>query len=57
MIAAGNGNTDAVRLLIEKGANINATDKDGDTALSFAKKAKANRNATIKVLRDAGAKE
>lgn len=33
IVAAGWGNVDAVRLLLDAGADINATGEDGDTAL------------------------
>jgi ankyrin repeat protein len=36
MIAAENSKPDAVKLLIEKGADVNAKDKKGRTALNFA---------------------
>ncbi|MBO7410767.1 MAG: ankyrin repeat domain-containing protein, partial [Ottowia sp.] len=60
---------DAVRLLLEKGANPNATDINGDTALSLATKrgraatkegltAHANDcKTTVNMLRAAGAKK
>ena len=34
--AAGNGREALVQLLLEKGADINATDRNGDTALMTA---------------------
>ena len=36
MLAAFRGNTAAVINLLERGANVNARDEDGDTALMFA---------------------
>lgn len=36
MLAAFRGNTAAVINLLERGADVNARDKDGDTALMFA---------------------
>jgi len=36
MLAAFDGNLEAVRLLLLQGADVNARDKDGDTALMFA---------------------
>ena len=36
MIAAGNGAVDSLKVLIEKKANLNATDLDGLTALIYA---------------------
>ena len=36
MIAAGNGHEEVVKLLLEKGADINAENRDGKNALMFA---------------------
>lgn len=46
--------SDAVRLLINAGADVNAKDHEGGTAL---KSAKPDKEETIKLLIDAGAKE
>ena len=37
MLAAENGHLDTTRLLIEKGANVHAVNKDGKTVLYYAK--------------------
>ncbi|HXA15651.1 MAG TPA: ankyrin repeat domain-containing protein [Thermoanaerobaculia bacterium] len=36
ILAAGQGDTDAVRALLDKGTNVNLTDDSGGTALSYA---------------------
>ena len=38
MFAAAEGQTEVIKVLLSHGANIKITDKDGDTALVFAKK-------------------
>ena len=42
MWVAGNGNIEGVRYLVEKGADINIKDEDGQTALGYAIKARDN---------------
>ena len=37
MIASALGKEEAVKLLIARGVNVKAKDKDGDTALAYAK--------------------
>ena len=58
MIAAGKGHADTVRLLLEKGANVDATIREGklagSTALSIAQ-ARGHTNIA-NMLRAAGAK-
>jgi len=39
MSATNGGNSDIVRMLVEKGADVNARTKDGTTALMYAKSA------------------
>jgi ankyrin repeat protein len=54
MLAATSGKTDAVRLLVDKGANVNATEKArNETALMFA--AASGRPEVIQVLTAKGA--
>lgn len=55
MIAAQYGYVDIVRLLLEKKVDINLKDINSNTALDLAKK--NNHNETIKLLKEAGAKE
>ncbi|MDE7169866.1 MAG: ankyrin repeat domain-containing protein, partial [Mucispirillum sp.] len=52
MKAAVNGNTGAVNMLIEYGADLNATDKDGLTAAMLA--CESGRYEAAKALLDAG---
>ena len=55
MIAAGSGNVDAVRLLLENGADVNGSEpKRGQTALMWA--ASEGHAAVIDVLLQKGAK-
>ena len=51
---ASTRHADAVRLLIDAGADVNAKTKDGHTALMWA--ASQGQNAAVKLLIDAGAK-
>lgn len=51
--AAGEGRTDVVRLLIDRGANLNTMNKKGDSALEFA--ALKGHTDIVKILIDAGA--
>ena len=53
--AAGAGHADAVELLLEQGANVNAQSGDGQTPLSFAEEMKVGEKVT-ELLRDAGAR-
>ena len=55
-LAAGarNGDPDVVRQLIERGANVNAAEKSGDTVLHFA--VLGDNPEMVKLLLDAGAK-
>ena len=49
-------NTEIVELLLENGADINAKDKNGDTALDLASINENNENnEIIKILENAGA--
>ena len=49
-------NTELVKLLLENGADINAKDKNGDTALDLASINENNENnEIIKILENAGA--
>jgi len=50
MRAAGTGHTEIVRLLIDKGADVNLLDKNGETALMGA--AGAGHTEIVKVLID-----
>jgi ankyrin repeat protein len=54
MLAASNGQTDTVKLLLEKGATIDATNKDGWTAVLLA--ANHGQTETVKLLLEKGAK-
>ena len=54
MTASQSGHIDAVRLLLEKGADVNAVDERGETALNRAKSYK--HTEIVKLLRAAGAK-
>lgn len=53
MIASRNGSTDVVKLLLEKGASINKTDRDGMTALMHA--VEAGQLNVVKTLLENGA--
>jgi uncharacterized protein len=55
MAAAYGGHTEGVRLLLDQGADINAKDRFGDTALKRAEEL-GNRK-TAEILRAGGAKE
>jgi serine/threonine-protein phosphatase 6 regulatory ankyrin repeat subunit B len=55
MQAAANGHLQVVELLIAKGADINAKDGEGQTALSWAKK--QGRDEITALLSKHGAKE
>ena len=55
MVAADMGNLEAVKLLLEKGADINIRDNGGKTALMFA--SEKGRSEIIKLLKTHGAKE
>lgn len=55
MYAAGAGDLRMITLLLERGANINATDNDGDTALAAAVSRRASLDA-VSLLLSAGAK-
>lgn len=52
-VAAAAGRTDNLRLLLDKGADINARDRDGQTPLMLA--AKASRRETVRFLLERGA--
>jgi ankyrin repeat protein len=54
-VASFYARTDIVKLLIEKGADINAKGNSGGTALGTAKK--LGLSDIAKILQDAGAKE
>lgn len=53
MIASRNGSTDVVKLLLEKGASVNKTDRGGMTALMHA--AEAGQFNAVKILLASGA--
>jgi len=53
MVAAGHGETDEVKSLLDRGANVNARDSLGFTALMFA--AKSGSTSTVKLLLAKGA--
>jgi ankyrin repeat protein len=53
MYASKNGYTDIVKLLIDVGANVNAQDDEGYTALRLA--SKAGHTEIVQMLREAGA--
>ncbi len=55
MYAAFNGQTEIVKMLIKAGADVNAQDKTGTSALMFAASAPGGAK-TIQILLDAGAK-
>ncbi|HXQ73624.1 MAG TPA: ankyrin repeat domain-containing protein [Pyrinomonadaceae bacterium] len=58
VIAALTDNYDAVKLLLDKGANINAADRNGATAFTALMIAKSKGNEEIvKALTAAGTKE
>ena len=54
MVAAWRGHTDTVKALLDAGANVNAQDGDGETALSLAMK--EGHTETANALRNAGAR-
>ena len=47
MIAADRNNTATVKLLLEKGANLEDKDKDGNTALMISAKGNAHPTANV----------
>ena len=51
--ASKNGSNEVVQILVEKGANLNATDQSGSTALMGA--SQNGHHKTVKILREAGA--
>jgi len=53
LVAASAGRTDTVRLLVEKGADVNARTDNGQTALMLA--ARAGKKDTVKLLLEKGA--
>ncbi len=53
MAAAGNGNADTIKLLLERGAALEAQDKDGMTSLMWA--ASKGEVSTAALLLDSGA--
>ena len=53
-MAAYWGSVDAAKLLIEQGADVNITDKNGQTLLDFTKK--LNLSNVITLLEEEGAK-
>ena len=53
MVAAGHGDTDEVRKLLNEGAKVNDTDEHGFTALMFA--ARNGKFATVHLLLEKGA--
>ena len=53
MRAACDGYTDVVELLVEKGANIDAKDNAGDSALTLA--TASRRTEVVKLLQEKGA--
>lgn len=53
MKACGQGNAERVKQLLQKGADINAGDTDGDTALMYA--AQSGHTEIVKVLAELGA--
>ena len=55
MEAAGSGRTDIVQLLLAKGADVNAKNNYGETALFWAKK--MGHKEIVRILKEAGAKE
>jgi ankyrin repeat protein len=57
MMAAEAGKSDAVRLLLKNGANVNARMEGGETVLRWATiDERANRKEIVRILKDAGAK-
>lgn len=55
MEAAGSGHTETVQVLLAKGAEVNAKNNYGDTALMKAKK--MGHKEIVRILKEAGAKE
>lgn len=53
MWVSGNGNIEGVRYLVEKGANINIKDEDGQTALDYAIKTRDN-TVIVEYLKEIG---
>jgi hypothetical protein len=56
MLASESGNFKLVNLLLKSGANVNAVNKVGDSPLSYANRARANKGDIVKTLENAGAK-
>jgi ankyrin repeat protein len=56
MLASQAGNLRLVELLIKSGAEVNAVNKVGESALSYANGASTNKNDIVKSLVNAGAK-
>jgi len=55
MYAATNGHTDVVKVLLDKGANVNVIGEDGETALMYAKE--GNYTKIIEMLKQYGARK
>jgi ankyrin repeat protein len=55
MYAAFEGRTEIVKMLLDKGADVNAKDKYGQTALKVA--ASQDHTLVVDLLKQAGAKE
>jgi len=53
-VGAGYGKTDVIKLLVARGADLNARDDRGKTALAIAEE--ANQLDAVKLLKDAGAR-
>ena len=55
MIAAINGDTETVEMLIDRGADVNGKDKDGRTALMIAEE--FGETEIVNLLREKGGQE